>query len=99
MRPRQLVGAVSCALAASCTPAPDPGSGKAVDVHTHSELYFPIEDGTNHALNRAALDGPIACETCHTDSTTSFAAFTCVSCHEHPQNIIDRLHPTVGGYR
>jgi hypothetical protein len=85
-------------LVGACAPPAIPGAGTAVTQATHTP-YFPILDGTNHALGRAALDGPIACETCHISSQTSFAVFTCTACHEHPQNIIDRLHTTVAQYQ
>jgi hypothetical protein len=67
----------------------------AVTQQSHT-VFFPILDGTNHALNRVTLDGTmIQCESCHPSTQSSFAQFQCTTCHEHqPQDIMDRLHTT-----
>jgi hypothetical protein len=89
---------ISAALAVGgCAPSSNPGSGDAITQATHIR-FFPINDGTNHALNRAALDGPIACMSCHTNAQ-AFAEYTCTGCHEHPQPIMDMLHVSVAMYR
>lgn len=46
--------------------------------------YFPVDDASVHALGYAAVDGAIACASCHT-ATETFSEFSCVSCHEHRQ--------------
>jgi hypothetical protein len=83
------------AVASCAPPAPNPNSGDAVTQDSHTR-FFPITNGTNHALGRATLDGgSIACETCHTHSTApqaTFADFDCISCHDSPEPNLDRMH-------
>src|SRR6478736_5352176 len=75
---------ISAALAVgACAPASNPGSGDAITQATHIR-FFPINDGTNHALNRAALD---SCYSCHpTGARQAFdhmgVTSGCVSCHD-----------------
>lgn len=56
------------------------------DSHT---IYFPIGDGTHHAAQ--------VCTDCH-QSADSFATFTCVSCHDHSEELADARHVYITGF-
>ena len=68
--------------------------------------YFPIAAGAVHALDTVAVDGAIACASCHAAEET-FAVFSCVSCHEHRQGGrdddgsvgMDEIHAGIPAYR
>jgi Zn finger protein HypA/HybF involved in hydrogenase expression len=51
--------------------------------------YFPIGDSTLHAAQ--------VCSDCH-QSATSFADFTCVSCHDHSEDVAAGRHVFITGY-
>lgn len=69
--------------------------GVSPDAH---DSYFPIREGTKHALGSSADDGPIACASCHA-GTSSFAEFACVTCHEHRADAMNGLHAGLAQYR
>lgn len=69
----------------SCHP-----SGQAGNFLEHDLTYFPIFSG-RHA--GAWTD----CTTCHADPVNR-ANFTCLSCHEHSQPVIDPVHAGMPGY-
>jgi hypothetical protein len=55
--------------------------------------FFPISQGSKHPPGRWN-----ACTDCHA-VPTSFAQFTCFTCHEHAQPSMDQKHTGVPGYR
>ena len=52
--------------------------------------YFPIDEASKHTGE--------ACESCH-QSSESFAAFTCVSCHDHSADLAAQRHENVTGFK
>lgn len=70
---------LSALLTASCVGRAPLTFGIGPDEHS---AYFPIDEGSVHGLGVAAVDGAIACASCHT-ATETFAEFSCVGCHEH----------------
>lgn len=78
----------------SCTAGGGKGSGEGLTVEQHSTLYFPITEGTNHALGSKVT----GCESCHPPARESFKDFTCVSCHIHDEGISEQLHRGVPDY-
>ncbi len=101
MRPlpwRLALGAVVLALAlAACTKKH--GSTQTMPpVTAANHTYFPIGAGTVHEYGKVLADGPVACESCHPSSASSFTDFTCVSCHEHEQPTVDLLHLSQAQY-
>jgi hypothetical protein len=52
-------------------------------------IYFPIGDGTNHAAQ--------VCSDCH-QSTDTFADFTCISCHDHSEDLANTRHVYITGF-
>jgi DnaJ-class molecular chaperone len=57
----------------------------------HDSQWFPIYSGS-HAGKWST------CSTCHT-SSSNYAVFTCLSCHEHNQTSMDEKHQGRTGYR
>ena len=57
----------------------------------HDGQFFPIYSG-NHKGQWAS------CATCHTNPA-DYLVFTCLSCHEHSQIIMDPKHSQVNGYQ
>jgi hypothetical protein len=57
----------------------------------HDATFFPIYSGAHRGKWTS-------CSTCHT-SPTNFAAFTCLSCHEHNKTDMDDKHKGRAGYR
>lgn len=57
----------------------------------HDAQWFPIYSG-KHAGKWSA------CSTCHT-SSSNYAVFTCLTCHEHNQTSMDDKHRERTGYR
>jgi hypothetical protein len=57
----------------------------------HDGSFFPIYSGAH----RGKWSG---CSTCHVDPS-SFARFTCLTCHEHDQPRMDDKHRERAGYR
>jgi hypothetical protein len=57
----------------------------------HDTQWFPIYSG-NHAGRWSS------CATCHTTSS-NYAVFTCLTCHEHNQTSMDEKHRGRTGYR
>lgn len=53
------------------------------------QAYFPIADGSKHAS--------IQCADCHQDAT-SFATFTCQSCHAHEPTVAVMRHQYITGF-
>jgi hypothetical protein len=74
------------------TGAPDGGDAAAIaapvtrDSHT---VYFPINDGTNHAAQ--------VCSDCHADEST-FTSYTCISCHDHSEALAETRHTYITGF-
>jgi hypothetical protein len=58
-----------------------------VDRHSHGGI-FPIDSGAH-----AGVD----CNDCHGEFGT-FTEFTCISCHEHAQAVVDASHAGTPGY-
>ncbi len=56
----------------------------------HDGPYFPIYSG-------AHKDKWSSCATCHT-SPSNYAVFTCLTCHEHSQSVMDSKHQGRAGY-
>ena len=54
--------------------------------------FFPIDAGSSHRPGRWTT-----CADCHT-VPTNYKAFSCVTCHEHNQAIMDPKHTEVSGY-
>jgi hypothetical protein len=90
------IAGLAAVVAISCTSDP---SGQTAGITPQKHLWFPITAGLNHELGRMALDGVVACASCHAESNTSYKQFECVGCHEHPKDITDRLHLSVTDYR
>jgi hypothetical protein len=57
----------------------------------HDGNFFPIYSGTHR--NKWT-----SCASCHPNSA-SFAEFTCTTCHEHSQSLMDPKHSERSGYR
>lgn len=57
----------------------------------HDGSFFPIYSGAHRGRWTS-------CSTCHVDPS-SFAVFTCLSCHEHDQARMDDKHRERSGYR
>jgi hypothetical protein len=96
---RILVWGMLLAAASGCdrfllsNPPPPPPPGGSVSTPLTRERhvpYFPIDDSSPH-------NGE-ACESCH-PSSDSFAAFTCLSCHDHSAEIAAIRHENVTGYK
>lgn len=64
------------------------GDSAALTRSGHDE-YFPIGDGSKHAQ--------IQCGDCHQDQT-SFATFTCQSCHAHASDVAAMRHLYITGF-
>jgi hypothetical protein len=79
-------------LASSAAPQPsdagEAGSATALTRDSHA-IYFPIGDGTNHAAQ--------VCTDCH-QSADTFAAFTCISCHDHSEDLANTRHVYITGF-
>ena len=56
----------------------------------HDALYFPIFSG------RHAGEWP-SCSTCH-EVPSDYGVFTCLSCHDHSQTLMDEKHKEEPGY-
>lgn len=94
--PRVLFAAWVCLLAAC-----PPGGGTELPppVSPTNHRWFPIAAGTGHEFGKTvAVDGVIACESCHPATAQSFTEFQCVSCHKHSVPLSNRLHLGVGDY-
>jgi len=52
------------------------------------ESYFPILNGTHYGFS---------CQTCHTNND-NYKDTTCINCHEHKKNKMDRKHEDVKTY-
>jgi hypothetical protein len=91
------LGAAGCnQLLLQSTPtvsaAPDGGDAAIAapitrDSHT---IYFPIGDGTNHAEQ--------ICSDCHQSDGGSFTDYTCVSCHDHSEQLAQQRHAHINGF-
>ncbi len=57
----------------------------------HDAEYFPVYSGS-HRGEWAS------CKDCHEDPG-NYGSFTCLSCHEHNQSLMDSKHNEVGAYR
>jgi hypothetical protein len=57
----------------------------------HDAQFFPVYSGKH-------LRQWTACSDCHTNSS-SYAVFTCLSCHEHNQVDMDDKHKNMSGYQ
>jgi hypothetical protein len=96
---------VVAVVASACARPPSGDITFGVGTEEHAP-FFPIDPQAVHALDRAAVDGPITCVSCHTNGGT-FTAFSCVSCHEHRQHGVDadgsrgmdEVHAGKAGYR
>ncbi len=96
---------VGCLVFLACTPPPGAPLTEGFDPRAHA-AFFPIDAAAVHALDRVAVDGAIACTSCHTSEGT-FADFSCVSCHEHrPTGVdpdgsrgMDDVHRAISSYR
>jgi hypothetical protein len=89
-----LFGASGCdqvLLRAPAPPSSDGGeAGIAAPITRDSHaIYFPIGDGTHHAAQ--------VCSDCH-QSTNTFADYTCVSCHDHSEDVAAGRHVFISGY-
>src|ERR1041385_4855688 len=92
-----VLGAALVALGGCTFPAGKLTLG--IDAKSHA-AYFPIVEGSKHALGTATpADGAIACESCHASTTTTFTEFSCVGCHEHAQARVDGIHAGIARYR
>ena len=69
----------------SCHP-----TGLASDFREHDTQFFPIFSGTH-------LNTWDECATCHTDAGNR-QVFSCVTCHEHSQDLMDAPHQGIQGY-
>jgi hypothetical protein len=56
------------------------------------DSFFPISAGSHHSPGRWTT-----CADCHT-VPTNYKAFSCVTCHDHSQSIMDPRHSGVSGY-
>lgn len=56
----------------------------------HDSRYFPIYSGSHNGRWQS-------CTECHT-TPASYAAFSCINCHEHNQTETDGRHREVGNY-
>ncbi|MBK7860858.1 MAG: hypothetical protein IPJ65_20095 [Archangiaceae bacterium] len=90
------VAVLALAAALGCSNGPVGPGTKGITPERHT--WFPITAGSSHELGRAALDGPITCESCHASTNSDFKQFSCTACHEHPQDVTDRLHLAVTAY-
>lgn len=89
-----LLGAAGCNQVLLRTPSPgssDGGeAGIALPITRDSHAaYFPIGDGTNHAAQ--------VCTDCH-QSADTFADYTCISCHDHSEELADTRHVYITGF-
>jgi hypothetical protein len=89
-----LLGAGGCdqvLLRASGPPSSDGGeAGLAAPITRDSHrIYFPIGDGSHHAAQ--------VCADCH-QSATTFAEYTCVSCHDHSEALANMRHVFIGAF-
>lgn len=81
-----VVGSACDALVA---PASRGASASTALTRGEHDTYFPIGDGSKHAQ--------ILCSDCHQDAT-SFAAFTCQSCHAHAPDVAEMRHRYITGF-
>lgn len=70
-----------------CHPSGMAASSSRVD---HSTQFFPINVGTSH--------GNAQCSDCHTNPADK-KQFTCVTCHEHAQDVLTPKHVGVADYK
>ncbi|MBX7100484.1 MAG: hypothetical protein K1X89_22390 [Myxococcaceae bacterium] len=71
-----------------------PGDG----INATNHYFFAIDAGTPHEYGKTAIDGVIACESCHPPAAESFTQFSCLGCHEHEKTLTDRLHQGTADY-
>jgi len=64
------------------------GSTSTAAVTASNHDSFPIDAGTH---------GGVDCDACH-GAFDTFTRFSCITCHEHAQSIIDPAHAGVSGY-
>lgn len=67
----------------------DPG-WRPAEFRDHDAQFFPIYSGTHNGEWNS-------CSECHTNSS-SYAEFSCITCHEHNQSSTDEEHSGVSGY-
>ncbi len=65
------------------------GRETAISNADHSAKYFAISKGPHSNLQ---------CSDCHAWTTTS-RPFSCVGCHDHAQDVTDKAHVSITGYR
>ncbi len=65
-------------------------NGWSPSTFNHDQQYFPIYSGKHR--NKWAN-----CSICHTNPS-NFSVFSCITCHEHNQNDMNRKHQNVSGY-
>ena len=81
-------------LMAAC--AEGPGTALPPPVSATNHRWFPLGAGTTHEFGKTvAVDGVMACESCHLSTAQSFTEFQCISCHKHPTRVTNRLHFSV----
>ena len=89
-----LLGVGGCNQVLLRTPAPGSSDGGEAGIaapitrDSHA-IYFPIGDGTNHAAQ--------VCTDCH-QSADTFADYTCISCHDHSEDLADTRHVYITGF-
>jgi hypothetical protein len=84
-----LAMAVGCPDACGTLPCDDCVDIGALTPAEHTARYFPITGGSPH--------DDTACNGCHAVATT-FAEFSCTSCHDHAVEVMDERHIPVDGY-
>lgn len=80
-------GVIAAALVGACAPAKDAPWLTATSPEQHTDR-FPITTGEH-----AGMD----CNRCHGDFDT-FREFSCVTCHDHAQEVTDPQHEGIPGY-
>ena len=94
LTPARRIFLASFLVFAACSSGPESGTGVTASNHG----WFPVGVGTTHEYGRTVSGGgTLSCDLCHPSQTT-FADFTCTSCHDHSQGISDQLHVGVTGY-
>jgi hypothetical protein len=93
MRLRRLSATVLMAGLVGCTAKPpEPPPLTRVSAEDHS--FFPIAaslDGGHSMGKGSPADGPVTCDSCHTNPAT-FTEVSCRACHTHDPAINDMLH-------
>jgi len=74
----------------SCLGCHPSGMATALSRADHSSQFFPIDPGKSH--------GNAQCSDCHTNASDK-KQFTCLTCHEHAQDVLAPKHVGVTDYK